>query len=141
MNILGPFAIDASALEVQRPRIAPEIELARLQEHAERYAAFLSGPCPFRVGDVITPMADSMYRNHGKPYIVLEVVPAATSTIAAGQRLDVRIIGYHNDDCDAVKPGWIESWSWMPWTLELAQQVRDKQNADARLQLAAEGSA
>lgn len=132
MHVLGPFSLGGV---VERPtaRIAPEIELTRLQEHAARYAAFLAGPCPFKVGDVITPMADSMYDCHGRPHIVVEINESA-AVLTPGMHLDVRVIGYHDDDCDAVKPGWIESWSWMLWTPELAQKAR-------RMQDAPEGSA
>lgn len=93
-------------------RPLPEAQIATLREAAMRYTA----PCPFRVGDLVTPRKGYRYHDAGLPHIVLEVSDDPIRTWPAdepnssgfGPRLDVRVANFASDG--TVVAFWQESW-------------------------------
>ena len=80
-------------------------------------------PCPFSVGDLITPRANSTYTNAGEPHIVAEIdeVPSCQwvgppGAPSFGTRPDVRGIVIDGDG--DVMTYWVESWQFEPRTGE-----------------------
>ena len=97
--------------------ILPEAAVTRLREYARHYAQ----PCPFAVGDLVTPRADCDLKGHGDPHVVIEVdncgaryfiKDAADSEF--GAVFDIRILRICGDD--NIRAYWLESWKFEPWT-------------------------
>ena len=109
--------------EEAAPPIPPEAAVARLAEHAERYAEMLMGP-RFEVGDLVTPVADCGDRDAGKPHHVVEVNPEATPIWTKdccgrfGGRPDMRVLYFAGD---TVESHWVESFNYEPWTAAAAE--------------------
>lgn len=98
-----------------RPTILPEAAIARLAEHAARYAEQLEGP-RFKIGDLVTPVSDCDIKGVGEPHRVIDVRPGAlpefgprTGTNADGRRYDIRILAICGDTVCAL---WSESFKY-----------------------------
>jgi len=52
-----------------KPRIHPLGQIARMRELAPRFTE----PCPFKVGDLVTPRKDGFVRGSGQPCLVLHI--------------------------------------------------------------------
>lgn len=121
LNALAMAAMESDRSEKKAPKTSPEVLSTNLRELADRYAA----PCPFKVGDLVTPRADSDYVGEGEPQIVLEVLETpirnfvtygskdSVHSQAYGVRLDVRV-GCEADGC--LVAFWKESWKLEPYT-------------------------
>lgn len=106
------------------PRISHEVQIERLREAAARYAR----PCPFVVGDLVTPLTESHVKGAGEPHLVVDVRPGPVDSFgrveplfqgelgssAFGMRLDVRILSLI--DGETIAPHWVESWCLERWT-------------------------
>jgi hypothetical protein len=118
-----PVTLASLLAQSQDKRPIPEAQVATLIEACERYRS----PCPFKVGDIVTPRVGLGYSDGGLPHVILEVAdephrhfaPTEGASIYAsafGSRLDVRVANF-------VKSGeivafWQESWRLEPWTGE-----------------------
>lgn len=94
------------------PSISAEGQIARLLERLEVYKA----SCPFKVGDVVTPRADSSVKGAGLPHVVADILEKPFYNFsgdfgsnAFGRRVDVRVICFHNGN---ILPHWCESWEF-----------------------------
>lgn len=117
------------------PKVKPDADalLARLSLTSRLYAE----PCPFRVGELVTPRADGKTNGSGDPHVVIEVlvdglVPVeglswsppivlreptaaadATSSIQYGQVLDMRVARHIDGNVAAYV---VESQDFEAWT-------------------------
>lgn len=102
----------------------PEAEIETLREVCGNY----TNPCPFRIGDIITPRQGYNITNAGRPQIVVEIadpphrnfetiLPDAHSSQAWGSRLDIRVAHYGNG---TLIMHWVESWQFEPYTEDAA---------------------
>lgn len=102
------------------PKLLPEAVVMRLRERAALYAASGKG-CPFNVGDLVTPRADSACRGSGEPHIVVEVRTPFEPTWLGdhgnghGARLDTRVLCMASDG-SSIAAFWVESWDFEPYT-------------------------
>ena len=60
--------------ESPRPKIHPEGQIARMRELAPRFTA----PCPFKVGDLVTPRKDGLVKGPGDPCLIVQINNAGT---------------------------------------------------------------
>ncbi len=83
--------------ESPRPKIHPEGQIARMRELAPRFTA----PCPFKVGDLVTPRKDGIVKGCGDPCLIVQINNAGTEpdfrfgTVASptyGAIPDIRIL-------------------------------------------------
>lgn len=98
----------------------PEAQIATLKEACERYAA----PCPFKVGDIVTPRKGYSTRGVGVPHVVLEVLaeplqlmkadPRVMSMNCFGRRIDMRVL-CHGETDGELAAYWVESWEYEPY--------------------------
>lgn len=81
--------------------------------------------CPFRPGDLVTPVDNVNYKGHGDPHIVLEVrdcpeplfyVGDANSS-GFGHRLDIRVACMNGE---TLVTYWMESWVLEKWEGHIA---------------------
>lgn len=114
--------LDALADKAEGPNRLPYIgQLANLREALEHYEQ----PCPFVVGDVITPRKNSTYCWAGEPHIVCEVNDqphprwdGGPGNQSYGSMLNVRVLVMVASG--TVAAFWAESWQFEPWTEEAA---------------------
>lgn len=103
------------------PKSPPDVLCKTLREIAARYSA----PCPFKVGDLVTPRKGYVSKEEGEPGIVIEVaeqpirnfacVEGQTdiASMAYGAKIDVRVAyGRHG----VIMAHWQESWTIEPYT-------------------------
>jgi len=114
-------AAQQSRADQEARKSPPDVLCTTLRELTDRYTA----PCPFKVGDLVTPRADSDYVGEGEPQVVLEVLETpirnfvthdskdSVHSQAFGLRLDVRV-GCEADGC--LVAFWKESWKLEPYT-------------------------
>lgn len=96
------FPLGGGPSDDDKPAELPVVE-AQVTTLREIYQNFLATGTRFRPGDLVTPRAGAQYLGAGQPFIVLEVRenPELTnqrdedSSSAYGNRLDVRVMGYH----------------------------------------------
>lgn len=96
--------------------IGNDAQVMRLKEYAERY----DEPCPYKVGDIVTPRSDVCLRGAGNPHVVLEVRKTPIhnftdrpGTIDYGTRHDMRVAFFvDNDDIVTL---WQESHMYEPY--------------------------
>lgn len=121
-RVIGPLDIDSmfgkpEAKPMQRP-------LAEAQIMELRHAARNYGRCPYKVGDLVAPRGNSLYRGEGEPHLVLEVISEPKveagegdpSSSYYGSRLDMRVLmmdEINGKFCTA--PFWVESWYFEPY--------------------------
>ena len=103
------------------PRPCAEAQVMELRQIAARYAA----GCPFKPGDLVTPLQGYNDRGAGEPHVVLEVpaepvrlwTTSAPSDIGSpdiGERLDMRVACLaHVGEYLAY---WAPSWRFAAWT-------------------------
>lgn len=98
--------------------IDDDAAVLRLREAGERYARMYRGERP-KVGDLITPLSDSVVKKAGRPHLVVESpdVPLARNLEGYGDNKygtqpDIRVICV-TDDC--ISPFWVESAQFIPW--------------------------
>lgn len=99
--------------------ISAEGKIARLTEYAERAGK----PCPFAVGDLVTPRRGGIFRDDlcGEPCLVIEVLdpPHITQNGEVGsfeelRRIDIRLAEYQpQNDSVVEKVG--ASWEFERW--------------------------
>lgn len=96
--------------------IAGEAQVMRLKEFADRYAE----PCPYKVGDIVTPRPDVCLRGAGNPHMVIEVretpirdFTGRPGTQDYGTRHDMRV-AFFVDNEDIVTL-WQESHMYEPY--------------------------
>ena len=100
LEMLAQRASDDNA----KPRMSKIGQVARLRE----FAALYSAPNPFKVGDLVTPRANSPIKDAGDPHLVVEVLDTPrwvyegtpySSTF--GLRMTIRIaqVGDHGAAC------------------------------------------
>lgn len=125
IKMLGPISLadllggsGAGEREASSQAPIPEAQVATLLEVVERYRS----PCPFQVGDIVTPRAGYLYTGAGTPFVVLEVAahPAIAEEGNAGSptfraRMDVRVAGRHVGTGD-ICAWWQESWMLEAYT-------------------------
>ncbi|QRE76501.1 hypothetical protein [Methylobacterium aquaticum] len=99
----------------------PDVLCLTLQEVAARYVS----PCPFKVGDIVTPRNGYYYNNVGVPHVVLEVrnSPIQNFDIVEdmrdqamptfGARFDVRVA---TELLGKIIAFWQESWALEAYT-------------------------
>lgn len=92
-SLLSSGSSDQEDKKPSRP--LPEAQVMELTDYLSRYKK----PCPFKVGDLVTPRANSFMRNAGDPHIVIEVLSMPRriwddkepSSMINGMILDMRI--------------------------------------------------
>ena len=99
------------------PRPILEAIITTLKEVAEVYQR----PCPYKVGDIVTPRRGRGYVNPGWPSVVLEIADpphrnfdekGGPSSALYGRKLDMRIAQYQQSG--EVVAYWIESVDYEP---------------------------
>ena len=119
MNFAEMLAHASARLKGDKPQILPEAAVARIKEHATRYAEMMNGP-RFKVGDWVTPISDSCLKAAGTPQLVVEIrthglpfcdQPAAS--VVFGAHNDTRVLRMKDGD---VAPFWVESFMLEAWT-------------------------
>ncbi|MBY0256924.1 hypothetical protein [Methylobacterium sp.] len=123
-TILG--AIAASRIgggKSSAPKRTTAQDIETLKAAAVRYL----GPTVFKVGDLITPRADSPITQVGAPHIVLEVRedfpirpmeatdPKHVDLERFGAKLDIRVASVCGFEHGEVRPFWEESWMFDPY--------------------------
>lgn len=116
--ISGALQDAATKAERKAPRPLAE-DLATLQAASDRFQRGLT----FEPGQLVTPRADSGIRDVGRPHIVLDVEPEASTskggevgTSGFGRRLDMRVACTCACDHGEIQAHWVESWMFDPWT-------------------------
>lgn len=106
--------------DLSKPRVS------QLREALDRYIA----PCPFKVGDLVTPRKNSSYRQGGDPHLVIEVFEqpvrnfsTETAQPGFGGKFDMRVICMIEHRVAGrlnhyVCPYTVESWQFEPWESE-----------------------
>lgn len=80
--------------EPEEPMPLPEAQVMELGAALERYRR----RSPFKAGDVITPVSISTFGEHGRPYVVLEVIdPEARVTHYPLDNIGSTAFGYTPD--------------------------------------------
>lgn len=93
----------------------PEAVIAELKLMSETYMAHMS-ECPFKPGDIVTPLLGSTMKGAGKPHVVLETIsnpdPVFTDELglcAFGRRPNLRVGLFQ----DGKRPAfWVESFEF-----------------------------
>jgi hypothetical protein len=118
MNLAGMLL---SQSDDQEPKILPEAAIARLREAATRYAEMYNNGPRFKVGDIVTPIADSTLRGAGEPYLVIATLTRAEHEKCSGVDCgstqfmpwtDIRAICISHGD---IAPFWSESANFEYW--------------------------
>lgn len=99
-------------------------QIANLREMLGIYTDIQDAGTPFKVGDLVTPRANSTIKGAGYPHVVIEVIDPklvfsprhAPSDINFGQRVDIRVMCHVQDE--TVASYWGESWQYEPYTDE-----------------------
>lgn len=75
LDLLAAAAKTAAseARKASMPKLDADTILARLSLTSRLYAE----PCPFRIGELVTPRADSKAKGVGEPHVVIEVLSGA----------------------------------------------------------------
>lgn len=112
-------------------KLTQEQKLALLEEASKLY--FTPVETRFKPGDLVTPMARSIYDGHGEPHVVLEtrrrtdgegavdtsIHPGSDRVkvggISYGQRLDLRVAAI-DEDAGKLVAHWVESFVFEAWT-------------------------
>jgi len=108
-------AIDGN--DVAPARVLPEAAIMRMREIAPLYQR----PCPFKVGDLVTPRSDGPVTGAGAPHLVIEIDSAAVrstdrpGTTTFNARYDMRVLSEVQGD---ILPFWVESGGFVPYTGE-----------------------
>lgn len=98
--------------------LSPEVRVKRLIELQQRHALRHAEECPFKPGDLVTPMANCMY-SAGETCVVLEVLERElvspvifepVGSIGFGMQPDIRVAAIPNGQTPLVY--WVESWMW-----------------------------
>lgn len=120
MRVMDLSELFADRDEEKKSSILPEAKIMELRAALERYERL---SCQFKVGDLVTPRANSPLVGAGNPHIIAEVFynPVRFSNGDASKfgchgKYDVRIITVH-DDGDVI-PFMAESWMLEPYTGE-----------------------
>ena len=107
-----------ATMETERPNILPEAAIARLAEHATRYAEQISRS-RFAIGDLVTPVSDCDLKGAGDPHLVIDTRSGAAPEFGTashiyrdGARLDMRVLFIHRDSIVAL---WTESFKFKRW--------------------------
>lgn len=90
-------------------------QIKHLNEAFQRYSDHADGCCPFNIGDMVTPRADSIYPSAGVPHKVLEIVDASeplwadlhAGTTRDGVMFNIRVGVWRGG---GMAPFWAESW-------------------------------
>lgn len=99
-------------------RPIPEAQIVELHDFYERYIQ----DCPFKPGDLVTPMQNSGIKGAGDPHIVLEVVerpepilaPDKAGSAAQGIRVNVRTATFYGPE--DITMFWHEQQCLEPYT-------------------------
>lgn len=97
-----------------------EVRLMELHSALDRYSA----PCPFKVGDYVTPLKSSHLKHAGKPHVVIEVLKEPirhwtgdSSMPEFGGKFDMRVVAYN--DIHSIISWTSESWLFQKWTPDM----------------------
>ena len=96
----------------------PAMAADLLVDYRERYQTFLEG-CPFKPGDLVTPLATSNVVGAGEACVVLElrsgcpVFSGEHGRPEFGERFDMRIARFFGDD---IARFWVESVDFEPYS-------------------------
>ena len=101
--------------EDDAPAPLPEAVIETLREHPANYTA----PCPFKVGDLVTPRKGVNICDAGTPQIVVELMTDPKPVFLGGDSDDGEVLtmrvmkftGHGNYVCY-----WVEHWQYEPWT-------------------------
>lgn len=112
------FLVDMAKEERRSEQREPAMAAELLVDHQREYAEFLKG-CPFKVGDIVTPRANSITTNSGKVHVVLELRSAnppdfhgEVGTVEYGRRHDMRVAAFYGD---TIARHWVESIDFEPF--------------------------
>ncbi len=115
MDVLSLRGILGDDSEHKSP---PAMAAELLAEYRQRYQTFLEG-CPFKPGDLVTPLGNSKVIGAGEPCVVLElragtpIFEGDTGTPGFGERLDMRIARFMSD---SIVRFWAESVDYEPYS-------------------------
>ncbi len=109
-----------------------EQDVAALMAAADRYLS----PVAFEPRQLVTPRADSMLKDAGKPHVVLEIgAPGSNRFVQSspkdvgspnfGARLDMRVASTCSCDHGEILAHWVESWMFEPWTPSVRADVSE----------------
>lgn len=108
------------AVKKAGPEPCVEARLMELEAAGARY----DSPCPFKVGDVVTPRVNSALRHSGKPHRVVEVYAephrswnGEASLPQFGARYDMRVMAMN--DFHQIIVWSAESWVYEKWSPEM----------------------
>lgn len=119
MSINGNHGMPFTQSAVRHPD--PEAQVMELRATARGYDR-----CPFKVGDLVTPLPNGpIMGENGQPCIVVEVAdpphrcftptaPGETTAQSFGQKLDVRVLCFGHQA--QISAWWAESWMFVPYT-------------------------
>ena len=110
------------------PMPPADIACITLREIAETYQK----PCPFKVGDLVTPRRGYWVKGAGEPHVVVEVFDPprrffsqedceAVNTITYGARLDMRVVCMSSHSRSIVAYCG-ESWGYEPFVVKDGKQ-------------------
>jgi hypothetical protein len=120
---------------LEEAKLTQEQKLAILEDVSKLY--FTPAETRFKPGDLVTPMARSIYDGHGEPHVVLEtrrrtdgegavdtsIHPGSDRVkvggVSYGQRLDLRVAAI-DDDAGKLVAHWVESFVFEPWIAKAA---------------------
>lgn len=108
----------------------PEAIIARMREALDRH----KGPCPYSVGEVITPRSDAAVPKslHGKPAVVVEVLrtPQYSWGVSEpdspdhGKRLTIRVLVHlQTASLDMIAPIWFDHADFELWEDRVAREA------------------
>lgn len=117
----------------ERAAPIPEAIIERMREAAPRF----TGPCEFRVDDVVTPRSGSLIteRDVGVPYLVIAtddtlgfVWDGENGTPDLGARVNMRVLAYKPQN-DAIVAMWVDSANFEMFSEYQARQIAERREA------------
>lgn len=113
------------------PKIPVVGQIAVLKETLELYRR----PCPFKVGDFVTPRKNSEWSGHGVPHIVADLIETPRLFLGGdsgskklGVKPDIRVLRI-TDGGDVVALC-AESWHFEPWSDQDEKAAGSIQSSD-----------
>lgn len=111
--------------EDDRPSSPPDVLCVTLKEIEQRYRL----GCTFKPGDLVTPRRGYIYKGHGEPCVVVDVLAkpvvkldvenfSGIGDACYGMRIDMRVLRQSKGDICGF---WVESWCFEKYTGPIAE--------------------
>jgi len=103
-----------------KDQVLPQsVQAKRLIAAFKRYKEEYVDNCPFVVGELVTPRADSTLKGQGQPHIIVAMTPAGQyayngnpGSTGFGRGPNIRVLCM---DGEVPVPFWCESWEFEKW--------------------------